>query len=162
MYILGRTSSAMAAEGNPDPECSDQEAELVSLRSQAEALQQELKTCKDELQKLQKQLSQSERLQKMTESYNEDLRQQVCSWRTGTVDGLRSILRLPELDQIKDNKRVNTRRLLITLCLCCFRLINWVQKSMSERRERGRKWMLRLRRRSIHGQRQVGILIFFC
>lgn len=126
MYILGRTSSAMAAEGKPGPECSDQglEAELVSLRSQAEALQQELKTCKDELQKLQKQLSQSERLQKMTESYNEDLRQQVCSWRTGTVDGLRSILRLPELDQIKDNKRVNTRRLLITLCLCCFRLIN--------------------------------------
>ncbi|XP_058614937.1 angiogenic factor with G patch and FHA domains 1 isoform X2 [Onychostoma macrolepis] len=69
----------MAAEGNPDPESSDQglEEELVSLRSQAEALRQELKTCKDELQKLQKQLSQSERLQKTTESYNEDLRQQV-------------------------------------------------------------------------------------
>ncbi|XP_016384238.1 angiogenic factor with G patch and FHA domains 1-like [Sinocyclocheilus rhinocerous] len=69
----------MAAEGNPDPESIDQslEAELVSLRSQAEALRRELKTCKDELQKLQKQLSQSERLQKTTESYNEDLRQQV-------------------------------------------------------------------------------------
>uniref|UniRef100_A0A8C1IRJ9 Angiogenic factor with G patch and FHA domains 1 n=1 Tax=Cyprinus carpio TaxID=7962 RepID=A0A8C1IRJ9_CYPCA len=75
----GDLNTAMAAEGNPDPESSDQglEAELVSLRSQAEALRQELKTCKDELQKLQKQLSQSERLQKTTESYNEDLRQQV-------------------------------------------------------------------------------------
>uniref|UniRef100_A0A673HG31 Angiogenic factor with G patch and FHA domains 1-like n=1 Tax=Sinocyclocheilus rhinocerous TaxID=307959 RepID=A0A673HG31_9TELE len=76
---LNRASSAMAAEGNPDPESRDQglEAELVSLRSQAEALRQELKTCKDELQNLQKQLSQSERLQKTTESYNQDLRQQV-------------------------------------------------------------------------------------
>lgn len=79
IYILGRTSSAMAAEGQPDPEPNDQglQAELVSLRSQAEALRQDLKACKDELQKLQKQLSQSERLQKTTESYNEDLRQQV-------------------------------------------------------------------------------------
>lgn len=79
IYILGRTSSAMAAEGKPDPEPNDQglQAELVSLRSQAEALRQDLKACKDELQKLQKQLSQSERLQKTTESYNEDLRQQV-------------------------------------------------------------------------------------
>lgn len=69
----------MDVEGDPDPELNDQglEAELVSLRSQAEVLRQELKTCKDELQKLQKQLSQSERLQKTTESYNEDLRQQV-------------------------------------------------------------------------------------
>uniref|UniRef100_A0A671LLS4 Angiogenic factor with G patch and FHA domains 1-like n=1 Tax=Sinocyclocheilus anshuiensis TaxID=1608454 RepID=A0A671LLS4_9TELE len=76
---LNRASSAMAAERNPDTESSDQglEAELVSLRSQAEALRQELKTCKDELQNLQKQLSQSERLQKTTESYNQDLRQQV-------------------------------------------------------------------------------------
>ncbi len=62
-----------------DPESSVQclEEELVSLRSQAETLRQELKTCKGELQQLQKQLSQSERLQKTTESYNEDLRQQV-------------------------------------------------------------------------------------
>lgn len=86
IYILGRTSSAMAAEGKPDSEPNDQglQAELVSLKSQAEALRQELKACKDELQKLQKQLSQSERLQKTTESYNEDLRQQVSevSWRT--------------------------------------------------------------------------------
>ncbi|XP_043090380.1 angiogenic factor with G patch and FHA domains 1 isoform X2 [Puntigrus tetrazona] len=69
----------MAAEGSPDHESGGQglQAELASLRSQAEALQQELKTCKDELQKLQKQLGQSERLQKTTESYNEDLRQQV-------------------------------------------------------------------------------------
>ncbi|XP_067278932.1 angiogenic factor with G patch and FHA domains 1 isoform X1 [Pseudorasbora parva] len=69
----------MAAEGKPYPEHNDRglQAELVSLRSQAEVLRQELKACKDELQKLQKQLSQSERLQKTTESYNEDLRQQV-------------------------------------------------------------------------------------
>ncbi|XP_026090917.1 LOW QUALITY PROTEIN: angiogenic factor with G patch and FHA domains 1-like [Carassius auratus] len=69
----------MAAEGNPDLESSDPglEVEFVSLRSQAEELRQELKTCKDELQKLQKQLIQNERLQKTTESYNEDLRQQV-------------------------------------------------------------------------------------
>ncbi|XP_056302940.1 angiogenic factor with G patch and FHA domains 1 isoform X2 [Danio aesculapii] len=69
----------MAAEGKADPEAGDEglESEIVSLRTQAEALREELKTCKDELQKLQKQLSQSERLQKTTESYNEDLRQQV-------------------------------------------------------------------------------------
>ncbi|KAI7796030.1 angiogenic factor with G patch and FHA domains 1 isoform X2 [Triplophysa rosa] len=69
----------MDVEGDPDPELNDQglEEELVSLRSQAELLRRELQTCKDELQKLQKQLNQSERLQKTTESYNEDLRQQV-------------------------------------------------------------------------------------
>ncbi|XP_051537094.1 angiogenic factor with G patch and FHA domains 1-like isoform X1 [Myxocyprinus asiaticus] len=69
----------MAAEDRPDTEPNDLclEEELFSLRSQAEALRQELKTCKDELQKLQKQLSQSERLQKTTDSYNKDLRQQV-------------------------------------------------------------------------------------
>jgi len=79
IYILGWTSSAMAAEGKPDPEPNHQglQAELISLKSQAEALRQDLKACKDELQKLQKQLSQSERLQKTTESYNEDLRLQV-------------------------------------------------------------------------------------
>lgn len=66
----------MDMEGDPDPEQGSEE-ELVHLRSQAEALRQELKTCKDELQKLQKQLSQSERLQKTTESYNKDLREQV-------------------------------------------------------------------------------------
>ncbi|XP_065099994.1 angiogenic factor with G patch and FHA domains 1 isoform X2 [Paramisgurnus dabryanus] len=66
----------MDMEGDADPEQGSEE-ELVHLRSQAEALRQELKTCKDELQKLQKQLSQSERLQKTTESYNKDLREQV-------------------------------------------------------------------------------------
>nr|XP_055036585.1 angiogenic factor with G patch and FHA domains 1 isoform X1 [Misgurnus anguillicaudatus]XP_055036586.1 angiogenic factor with G patch and FHA domains 1 isoform X1 [Misgurnus anguillicaudatus] len=66
----------MDMEGEPDPEQGSEE-ELVHLRSQAEVLRQELKTCKDELQKLQKQLSQSERLQKTTESYNKDLREQV-------------------------------------------------------------------------------------
>ncbi|XP_030625004.1 angiogenic factor with G patch and FHA domains 1 [Chanos chanos] len=53
------------------------EVELLDLRSQVETLKEELKMCKNELQKLQKQLSQSERLQKTAESYNEDLRQQV-------------------------------------------------------------------------------------
>ncbi|XP_051960046.1 angiogenic factor with G patch and FHA domains 1-like [Xyrauchen texanus] len=67
----------MAAEERPEPNEQGLEAELVSLRSQAEELRQELKSCKNELQKLQKKLSQSERLQKTTESYNEDLRQQV-------------------------------------------------------------------------------------
>ncbi|XP_056588033.1 angiogenic factor with G patch and FHA domains 1 [Triplophysa dalaica] len=69
----------MDVEGDPDPELNDQglEEELVSLRSQAELLRRDLQTCKDELQKLQKQLNQSDRLQKTTESYNEDLRQQV-------------------------------------------------------------------------------------
>ncbi|KAA0719782.1 Angiogenic factor with G patch and FHA domains 1 [Triplophysa tibetana] len=69
----------MDVEGDPDPELNNQglDEELVSLRSQAELLRRELQTCKDELQKLQKQLNQSDRLQKTTESYNEDLRQQV-------------------------------------------------------------------------------------
>lgn len=148
----------MAAEGNPDPESSNQGlgAEVVSLRSQAEALRQELKTCKDELQKLQKQLSQSERLQKTTESYNEDLRQQVSHTLLENRDSWWFKEHFPVLDQIKDSKFANTRRLVIMLYLCCLRLLNWVQKSMRERRERGRKWMLRLRRRSIPGQRRVG------
>ncbi|XP_066501294.1 angiogenic factor with G patch and FHA domains 1 isoform X2 [Hoplias malabaricus] len=40
-------------------------------------LHQELKDCQSELQRVQKQLSHSVRLQKVTESYNQDLRQQV-------------------------------------------------------------------------------------
>ncbi|XP_068598735.1 angiogenic factor with G patch and FHA domains 1 [Brachionichthys hirsutus] len=55
----------------------DTESEEVELRLKAESLQQELNECRDEIVKLQKQLQQSERLQRSTESYNEDLREQV-------------------------------------------------------------------------------------
>lgn len=51
--------------------------EVAELRLQVESLKEELKECKTELAKLQKQLSHSERLQRSTESYNEDLRKQV-------------------------------------------------------------------------------------
>lgn len=56
-------------------ECS--EAEVAELRLKVESLKQELQTCRAELIKLQKQLSNSERVHKSTESYNEDLRKQV-------------------------------------------------------------------------------------
>ncbi|XP_045931726.1 angiogenic factor with G patch and FHA domains 1 isoform X2 [Micropterus dolomieu] len=52
----------------------DTEAEL---RLRVDSLKQELTECRAELAKLQKQLNQSERLQRSTESYNEDLRKQV-------------------------------------------------------------------------------------
>ncbi|XP_061689387.1 angiogenic factor with G patch and FHA domains 1 isoform X1 [Syngnathoides biaculeatus] len=51
--------------------------EVAELRLQVVSLKEELKECKVELAKLQKQLSHSERLQRSTESYNEDLRKQV-------------------------------------------------------------------------------------
>ncbi|XP_043977858.1 angiogenic factor with G patch and FHA domains 1 isoform X2 [Gambusia affinis] len=60
------------ARGEKDSEC-----EVAELRLRVESLKQELKECRAELTKLQKQLSHSERLQKSTESYNEDLRKQV-------------------------------------------------------------------------------------
>uniref|UniRef100_A0A3B5MVM1 G-patch domain-containing protein n=1 Tax=Xiphophorus couchianus TaxID=32473 RepID=A0A3B5MVM1_9TELE len=60
------------ARGEKDSEC-----EVAELRLRVESLKQELKECRVELTKLQKQLSHSERLQKSTESYNEDLRKQV-------------------------------------------------------------------------------------
>ncbi|KAM9813986.1 angiogenic factor with G patch and FHA domains 1 [Neosynchiropus ocellatus] len=50
---------------------------MTELRLKVQSLQEELKECQAELSKLQKQLSLSERLQKTTESFNEDLRQQV-------------------------------------------------------------------------------------
>ncbi|XP_034022947.1 angiogenic factor with G patch and FHA domains 1 [Thalassophryne amazonica] len=56
---------------------NDKEFEVTELRLKVEALKQELKECRAELAKLQKQLSQSERLQRSTECYNEDLRKQV-------------------------------------------------------------------------------------
>ncbi|XP_040890624.1 angiogenic factor with G patch and FHA domains 1 isoform X2 [Toxotes jaculatrix] len=55
----------------------DAESEVAELRLKVDSLKQELKECRAELAKLQKQLSQSERLQRSTESYNEDLRKQV-------------------------------------------------------------------------------------
>lgn len=62
---------------NSGEEGSESEAEVAELRVKVESLKQELQTCKTELVKLQKQLTNSERLQKSTESYNEDLRKQV-------------------------------------------------------------------------------------
>ncbi|XP_069014417.1 angiogenic factor with G patch and FHA domains 1 isoform X2 [Embiotoca jacksoni] len=55
----------------------DAEPEVTELRLKVDSLKRELKECRTELAKLQKQLSQSERLQRSTESYNEDLRKQV-------------------------------------------------------------------------------------
>lgn len=67
---------------NEDGE-KDKESEEAELRLTVESLKQELQECRAELAKLQKQLKQSERLQRSTESYNEDLRKQVspCWWR---------------------------------------------------------------------------------
>ncbi|KAM3877934.1 angiogenic factor with G patch and FHA domains 1 [Diretmus argenteus] len=59
-------------DGEEEPE-----SEVAELRLKVESLKQELKTCRAELVKLVKQLSHSERLQRNTESYNEDLRKQV-------------------------------------------------------------------------------------
>lgn len=53
------------------------QSEVVELRQKMESLKQELSECRTELAKLQKQLNQADRLQKSTESYNEDLRKQV-------------------------------------------------------------------------------------
>lgn len=61
---------------NDDGE-KDTESEVAELRLKVDTLKQELKECKAELIKVQKQLSQTERLQRSTESYNEDLRKQV-------------------------------------------------------------------------------------
>ncbi|XP_019942299.2 angiogenic factor with G patch and FHA domains 1 isoform X1 [Paralichthys olivaceus] len=61
---------------NEDGE-NDAECEVAELRLRADSLKHELRECRSELAKLQKQLNQSERLQKSTESYNEDLRKQV-------------------------------------------------------------------------------------
>lgn len=55
------------------------ESEVVELRQKVESLKQELSECRTELAKLQKQLNQADRLQKSTESYNEDLRNQVSA-----------------------------------------------------------------------------------
>ncbi|KAM7401820.1 hypothetical protein PAMP_017098 [Pampus punctatissimus] len=55
----------------------DTESEVAELRLKVDSLKQELKECRAELIKVQKQLSHSDRLQRSTESYNEDLRKQV-------------------------------------------------------------------------------------
>ncbi|XP_061731276.1 angiogenic factor with G patch and FHA domains 1 [Nerophis ophidion] len=59
---------------NGEKDCG---CEVTELRLKVEALKDELKECKTELSKLQKQLSHSEGLQRSSESYNEDLRKQV-------------------------------------------------------------------------------------
>ncbi|XP_022056058.1 angiogenic factor with G patch and FHA domains 1 isoform X2 [Acanthochromis polyacanthus] len=64
-------------ESEDGHEEKDTECDLAELRLKVESLKQELKECRAELSKLQKQLNQSERLQRSTESYNEDLRKQV-------------------------------------------------------------------------------------
>ncbi|KAI4904197.1 hypothetical protein NFI96_024345 [Prochilodus magdalenae] len=51
--------------------------EVAVLQMEVERLQAELKECQSELQRVKKQLSHSERFQKSTESFNQDLRQQV-------------------------------------------------------------------------------------
>ncbi|KAM8914200.1 angiogenic factor with G patch and FHA domains 1 isoform 2-T4 [Spinachia spinachia] len=61
---------------NDDGE-KDTESEETELRLKVESLKQDLQDCRAELIKLQKLLNQSERLQRSTESYNEDLRKQV-------------------------------------------------------------------------------------
>lgn len=57
----------------------DTESEVAELRLKVDSLKQELKECRAELMKVQKQLSHSDRLQRSTESYNEDLRKQVSA-----------------------------------------------------------------------------------
>lgn len=64
-------------ENEDSHEEKEAEPEVAELRLRVESLKQELKECRAELAKLQKQLSHSERLQRSTESYNEDLRKQV-------------------------------------------------------------------------------------
>ncbi|KAM7422172.1 hypothetical protein PAMA_010307 [Pampus argenteus] len=56
---------------------NDTKSEVAELRLKVDSLKQELKECRAELIKVQKQLSHSDRLQRSTESYNEDLRKQV-------------------------------------------------------------------------------------
>ncbi|XP_034387770.1 angiogenic factor with G patch and FHA domains 1 isoform X2 [Cyclopterus lumpus] len=56
---------------------NDAQPEETELRLRVESLKRELRDCRAELSKLQKQLNQSDRLQRSTESYNEDLRKQV-------------------------------------------------------------------------------------
>lgn len=52
-------------------------SEVSGLQMEMRSLQQELWKCQIELKKVQKQLDQSLRLQRSTESFNHDLRQQV-------------------------------------------------------------------------------------
>ncbi|XP_037831098.1 angiogenic factor with G patch and FHA domains 1 isoform X3 [Kryptolebias marmoratus] len=78
-WFTGSQASAVFAMEDEDSgkEEPESEYEVAVLRLKVESLKQELKECRAELAKLQKQLSHSERLQKSTESYNEDLRKQV-------------------------------------------------------------------------------------
>ncbi|KAM6927943.1 angiogenic factor with G patch and FHA domains 1 [Xenentodon cancila] len=60
-----------------DREIKCEESEVSELRLKVETLKRELRECRAELERLQKQLSQSERLQRSTDGYNGDLREQV-------------------------------------------------------------------------------------
>nr|XP_020489545.1 angiogenic factor with G patch and FHA domains 1 isoform X4 [Labrus bergylta] len=60
-----------------EKEDGEKQTDFADLRLRVESLVQELSECRAELDKLHKQLNQSERLQRSTESYNEDLRKQV-------------------------------------------------------------------------------------
>ncbi|XP_026203276.1 angiogenic factor with G patch and FHA domains 1 isoform X2 [Anabas testudineus] len=72
VLISGLAELMESENGEKDPEC-----EVAELRLKVESLKQDLRECRAELAKLQKQLNHSERLQRSTESYNEDLRKQV-------------------------------------------------------------------------------------
>uniref|UniRef100_A0A3B5ABP5 Angiogenic factor with G-patch and FHA domains 1 n=1 Tax=Stegastes partitus TaxID=144197 RepID=A0A3B5ABP5_9TELE len=75
-------------------------SEVAELRLKVESLKQELKECRAELTKLQKQLNHSERLQRSTESYNEDLRKQVslriCMDRNWCVAFMCTLIKLAD------------------------------------------------------------------
>uniref|UniRef100_A0A3B5A9Q0 Angiogenic factor with G patch and FHA domains 1 n=1 Tax=Stegastes partitus TaxID=144197 RepID=A0A3B5A9Q0_9TELE len=73
----GKCSGGRQETRNSKTEHKDDKSEVAELRLKVESLKQELKECRAELTKLQKQLNHSERLQRSTESYNEDLRKQV-------------------------------------------------------------------------------------
>uniref|UniRef100_A0A8C7WSN9 Angiogenic factor with G patch and FHA domains 1 n=1 Tax=Oryzias sinensis TaxID=183150 RepID=A0A8C7WSN9_9TELE len=60
-----------------DGRAAADDSEVAELRMKVESLKNELTECRAELEKLQRQLSHSERLQRSTDSYNEDLRKQV-------------------------------------------------------------------------------------
>lgn len=71
-------------------EMEDCESEVSGLQREMRSLQQELGKCQIELKRVQKQLDQSLRLQRSTESFNNDLRQQVthASLTSNMVQGL--------------------------------------------------------------------------
>lgn len=94
----------------------DEACEEDELRVKVATLKQELRECRAELSKLQKQLSQSERLQRTTESYNEDLRKQVSAHCGLYSFLLKPCFALVELN--KQNQLVNCSKGVFRLCVC--------------------------------------------